>query len=291
LLSGDAIISLGPGCGSDKGGIYFQNAGLVMNVDGSGVFSNTCLILHQNLDPDLITVDGGFKIVGDIIGSEPVELVNQTTTGVTPLPKGYPNPPNPKDDCEELKKDGDKNGKINKDTTLSEGYYPGGIKISGDKTVITLSEGLYCVGTEFDLSSGTIQGSGVTIYMYDNTSMKMNGGTFKLVAPTNDSKLANPYLGLLFYIDGKNESITWNGSDDTFVSGLFYAPERNISYSGNSDNTNGKCPDLGGLDCNDITYPTQFVGNQFTFAGSSTVNIDNTGKNKSALINNLFLKD
>jgi len=287
--SGDTIISLSDKCNShgnqnnNDGGVIFNNANLILNITNGSVFSNSCLNLHKNATE--VNVDGGFKIVKHVIGSWPQNLMDQIITGQSPWIDNYPNFTSPKDMCAEFENNGDYL-KDDSDNVLSEGYYPAGIKVTAGKD-LTLNKGLYCVGSEFTVNNGSVTGTDVTIYLYDQTKYKLTGGTIKLVAPT---KSTDPYYGLLFYLEGDTDTI-WNGNNNTFINGRFYAPSRNIQFSGNSDNINGTCPGIDGFDCLTIKFPTQIIGNQIVFKGSATINIDNSGRELSSLQNNLFLKD
>ncbi len=293
-LTGDAIISLSKDCNTNSnqnkndGGIIFNNSNLVLNIDGGGVFSSSCINLTNLSNPELIDVEGGFKYTKNILKEDkwPQSLLNQFNKVNHPWNDGHLKKKSPKEECEELKAADASEHKTDSGDTLVGGYYPGGIKVNGGKN-LTLTNGLYCVDSEFDVQNGLVTGANVTIYLFDSTTVNINGGTIQLVATTD---LTSLYYGILFYMDGA-ASTDWNGSNSSHISGVVYAPKRNIVYSGNSDNTLGTCPAITGLDCSTINFPTQIIGNQIVFKGSSTVNVDNTGKSFSTLQNNLFLKD
>lgn len=289
VLNSDAIISLSLDCTDNgkSGGLLLHNNGLDITVINGGAFSNSCLSV-KNQSSSSIDIDGKINIVGEITGTHPNQpiIVDNTNKNQTPLPVDFPNPPNPKDACAKLGNIYTSKVQINKDTTLSEGYYKDGIKITGGP--VHFEEGLYCVDGEFDINGGPVTGGNVTFYLSNGTTIKNNGNaSIKLVAPT---KTDNPFYGLLFYVEGTG-GLVWNGSSDSHYNGLVYAPKRNIDFSGNSNNSSGTCPEITGLDCSTITYPTQIVGYQITFAGSSTINITNPKDGAKTLQNNLYLKN
>jgi len=289
-LNGDAIISLSLDCADDgkDGGLLLHNNNLDITIKNGGAFSNSCLSA-KNQSGSSIDIDRGFNIVGEITGTHPNQpiIVNNTNKNQTPLPIDFPNPPNPKDACEELENVFTSKVQINKDTTLSEGYYKGGIKIT--QGTVRFQEGLYCIDEEFDINGGPVTGGNVTFYLSNGTTIKNNGSaTIKLVAPTD---IDNPFFGLLFYADGTG-GLVWNGSNDSHYNGLVYAPKRIIDFSGNSNNKSGTCPDLPDLPniCDGIIYPTQIVGYEITFAGSSVINITNPKDAASKLESELYLQ-
>jgi len=259
----------------------------VLNIDGGGVYSSSCINLTNLSNPDLIDVEGGFKYTKNILKEDkwPQSLLNQFIKVNNPWNDGHLKKKSPKEECEQLKAADASDHKNDSGDTLVEGYYPGGIKVNGGKD-LTLTNGLYCVDTEFDVQNGLVKGANVTIYLFDSTTVNINGGTIQLVATTD---ITSPYYGILFYMDG-DVNTDWNGSNSSHISGIVYAPKRNIVYSGNSDNTLGTCPAITGLDCSTIKFPTQIIGNQIVFKGSSTVNVNNTGKSISTLQNNLYLQ-
>jgi len=294
FLTGDAIISLSKVCNSNSnqnknnGGIIFNNSNLVLNIDGGGVYSSSCINLTNLSNPELIDVEGGFKYTNNIINEDKwsQSLLNQFTKVNNPWNDSHLKKKSPKEECEQLKAANASEHKDDSSDTLVGGYYPDGIKVNGGKN-LNLTEGLYCVDKEFDVQNGSVKGANVTIYLFESTTVNINGGTIQLVATTDKSKL---YYGILFYMDGAVNT-DWNGSNSSHISGVVYAPKRNIVYSGNSDNTLGTCPAITGLNCSTIEFPTQIIGNQIVFKGNSTVNVNNSGKSFSTLQNNLFLKD
>lgn len=297
VLSGDALVSLSKNCNNNgnqnnnEGGVIFNNALLVLKIQGSGVYSNSCINLHKN--PAIIEVDGGFNYVKNIIDENKwtEDLLEQFNKVNNYWNDDYLKMKSPKEECDALKAADESEHKYDDTNTLEPGYYPDGMHLSGKNN---LEEGLYCIENQFKVNNGELTGTDVTIYLYETAVFDLNGGTVKLVAETDP---AEKYFGILFYIDGveldndpKIKTI-WNGSNNMYMNGIFYAPFRNVRFSGNSDNVNGSCPGIDGFDCKKVTFPTQIIGNQIVLKGSSTININNSGKSISTLQNNLFLKD
>ena len=294
LLNGDAIIALSNNCNnngnqnSNIGGVLLNSNNLDITVINAGIFSNSCLYV-KNQNSSTFNESLKFNIFGNITGTHPnQEVITSKVEFVTSrLPENFPNPTKP--NCEGLN--------AGTTTTGSEGgqpvtyYWPGlynsGISIQNGK--IIFKPGLYCLNSDLDFTGGDVSGGNVTFFLSNNSTIKNTGNSnIKLVAPTSPS---DPNYGLLFYIDG-NGSITWNGTNSSHYNGLVYAPKRNIQISGNSNNTSGTCPVIDGLPniCDGINYPTQIIGYQVVFTGSSTINITNPEESSSALLNNLYLQ-
>jgi hypothetical protein len=291
-MNGDAIIALSTQCNTNGnqnkniGGLLLNSNGLDITVVNGGAFSNSCLYVKNQSNSSLSVT---FNIVGDIVGTDPDQsiITNNTNKNQTPLPTNFPNPPKP--DCSTADEGETTTETIGSDTVTYywPGYYDSGIKISNGSVIF--KPGLYCIDGEFNFSGGDVSGGNVTFYLSDSASIKNNGNSdLKFVAPTNPT---NPYFGLLFYIDGGGD-ITWNGTNDSHYNGLVYAPKRNFQISGNSNNQSGTCPQIPELPniCNGIKYPTQMIGYQFVFTGSSTINITNPKDSLYSISSELFLQ-
>ena len=126
-----------------------------------------------------------------------------------------------------------------------------GLTINGSGRV-TLNAGTYVINGAMILNgSGTVQGTGVTLYFPSGASYVDNGSeTLTLSAPTSGT-----YDGILFYQDRSNTStLTFNGSGTSTIKGIFYVPAANVIMNGSST----------------ATLYTSFVVSSLTFNGSGT---------------------
>jgi hypothetical protein len=76
-------------------------------------------------------------------------------------------------------------------TTLSPGYYSGGINFNSPNSgtyTVTLSPGVYYIDGGININSGvTVTGTGVTIYLASGSFNVNSGATLKLTAPSTGS--------------------------------------------------------------------------------------------------------
>lgn len=118
------------------------------------------------------------------------------------------------------------------DATFSPGNYSD-LDINGSGTV-TLEPGVYVVdgGNISFNGSGSVIGSGVTIYMKNGSRITINGSQdISLSAPTS-----GPTAGILFWSDKDTGGDgTFNGSADAGVVGAFYFPGASITINGSHD--------------------------------------------------------
>jgi len=120
----------------------------------------------------------------------------------------------------------------NSDATFSPGTYSE-IKVNSNGTV-TFEPGVYVVdggGVSFN-GSGTIQGSGITIYMKNGADMTINGSqTLSLSAPTSGTT-----AGILFWSDeATGGDGRFNGSASADMIGAFYFPGASITINGSHE--------------------------------------------------------
>ncbi len=282
--SGDAIISLGPGCDGDNGGIILAGNPTELTIENSGAFSNSCLKIGSNLNKT-ITVDGGFKIHGDVDGKKQHYgiIADKIYKGYSTLSLTYPDPPIP--DCSGLTT---YTNTSPTGSTIPAGHYTNGFSIHNG--TYQFEPGLYCIDNSIHFNGGTITGVDVTFYFSEGSSAHFNGNAdVKFFAPRETT---HPYFGLLFYFEGSG-SVLWNGGVSDQYNGLVYGPNRLFDIKGNAKNSGGSCPAIPGytINCEDIKYPTQFVAYQVTLQASSRTNMINPSEGINTLQNNLFLKD
>jgi hypothetical protein len=147
------------------------------------------------------------------------------------------------------------NGNGNNGITLQPGSYSSGMNLSG---TVTLQPGTYYVsGGDFRVNANaTVSGSGVTIFLASGSHVTMNGNSNVVMsAPTSGT-----YSGILFFGDRNGTgSNTFNGDNNSHLTGDLYFPTQAVSYLGNYSGTNG---------C------TQIVADTVTWTGSSTIGVN-----------------
>jgi hypothetical protein len=135
-------------------------------------------------------------------------------------------------------------------STLDAGHYCG----LDLKNAVTLNSGVYIIdgGSLTVNANAAVTGSGVTFYLVNGASVKINGNSdMQLSAPTSGT-----YSGMLFINDRSNTNgITINGDSASTVTGVIYSPDAPVSYIGNFSGVNG---------C------TQIVGLTVSFSGNTT---------------------
>ncbi len=127
-----------------------------------------------------------------------------------------------------------------------------GLTINGTPNV-TLSPGLYIIDGAVVLNgSGSITGTGVTLYFPSGGSYTDNGSeTLNLTAPTSGT-----YDGILFYQDRSNkQQVIFNGSSNSSINGIFYAPSASVTINGSGS----------------TTWYTSLIFGSLTFNGSGTI--------------------
>lgn len=154
-----------------------------------------------------------------------------------------------------------------------------GINVKGD---VTFMPGLYIIeGGDFTVNGGDtssssaagILGEGVTFYLTDTASLKLNGNvTLDLSAPTS-----GPYSGILFFGARDAGAVTHvvNGNADSILQGAVYAPASGIEFKGNSTTSEG---------C------IQVVANLVTMTGNSTLGSDCDAAGTRAILANEAIK-
>ncbi|MEP9390593.1 TadE/TadG family type IV pilus assembly protein [Mesorhizobium sp. KR9-304] len=151
---------------------------------------------------------------------------------------------------------GCKNVTGGKTKTLSPGTYCNQ-KLSGD---ITLEPGSYILrGGSVDLNgNGVLKGAGVTVFLMEDAQFSINGNeVVQLTPPTS-----GPYAGIVIYQEKSNtNTVSINGTSDSYVSGFIYAPGAHVFYAGNSvSTTQSRC--------------LRIVGNTVEMTGNSDLESD-----------------
>jgi hypothetical protein len=105
-----------------------------------------------------------------------------------------------------------------------------GLSMTGSGS-LTMQPGTYIInGAMSQTGSGSISGSGVTIYLAPpNGSLSLTGsGALNITAPTSGT-----YNGILFFEDPSDTNgMTVTGSGSSSLQGIFYAPSASLSFTG-----------------------------------------------------------
>ena len=99
---------------------------------------------------------------------------------------------------------------------------------------ITLETGTYILrGVDIQLGgNGSLVGHGVTLFLTQGSKLTINGNQeIELTAPTE-----GPYAGItIFQENGDSSAVKLNGTAGTKITGFIYAPDAEVTFSGNSD--------------------------------------------------------
>lgn len=215
---GNAIVSLNPApcVGHQNGGIYYGSGNV--DVNGGGVWTNGCLT--GNGHPYVVVDDGGIYYGGEF---DPGNVIWDPYPPDDPI--DYQIPPAMYDigevDCPLDRDDWYTNNEIDRDGN-------------------PLDPGLYCMEDDFVVNAhDTIIGNGVTFVFYGDVTI--NGrATLQLSAPAATPDPAPAIPGVLIYAPRfptdavcPNQTITINGTADSYFIGLILAPCADISLIGN----------------------------------------------------------
>jgi hypothetical protein len=147
---------------------------------------------------------------------------------------------------------------ITSNTTLSPGYYAGGVSISGNANV-TMLPGVYLFGgTGFRLTSGSVSGQGVGIVILAGKMSFAGNGNVNITAPTSGDM-----SGVVVAQPASNHNaLSLAGGSNMTFRGAIYAPGATISLVGNSQ-AQGDGPQMGDI----------VVANRVSIAGTGSVRI------------------
>ena len=223
ILQGNAVISLAPTSDCEINKSFDVSGESTLDIKGGGVFVNsnnpTCALTTWGNGSIRLEEDKTISVVGGAAIKKPQLLTPYPPqTGAAPI--SYP-PPFllPKIKCNkdaELSADG---------TSMSPGDW--GDDVFPPVGVTGLQPGAYCLGGDFIVSSGALEGNGVVILV--SNGMVHLGGTIKLSAPPNGK-----YKGLLLYVPASNKHIvSLNGDGSSSYKGTILAPGSQIRLKGN----------------------------------------------------------
>jgi hypothetical protein len=249
-VHGNAIVSLNPApcVGHQNGGVYYGSGNVEVN--GGGIWTNGCLT--GNGHPYVIVDDGGIYYGGEF---DPGNVIWDPYPPDDPI--NYQIPPAMYDV-----------GEVN-----CTGRWVDNNDIPRDGT--PLDPGLYCMNEAFVVNAhDTIIGNGVTFVFYEDVTF--NGrATIQLSAPHSDPDPAPAIAGVLFYAPRDpinatcpNQTLTINGTADSYFIGLILAPCSDISLIGNGSSD---------------TYMGQIVGWNVLIGGNADTSVTYQSENPEGL--------
>lgn len=265
LAFGNAIVSMGSGCGKNDGtggGIEYDGGGNgFTRVTGGGIYSNTCLTGNGGIDLqtqcDTILYPGCTE-------RPPITYVTEypkENSGIQPkpqkgtaaLPLDNVTPP----DC-------------NDPDAIK---HTSNIKLNNSGDSLHLAPGLHCFYAGIKATGGSLTGTDVTIVMVGG-DFDVTGGVYVNLSAPNGDDVDNdgdgiidessedlPALrGMLIYVaPGTESNITMSGGSTSEYTGTVFAPSSNIDVGGNSDTLK--------------TVRTQLIGKYVKLHGNVTVDI------------------
>jgi hypothetical protein len=251
ILQGNAIISLAPTSNCEDKKSFDVSGESTLAITGGGIFVNssnpTCALSQWGSGSiRLRDKDQQIFVVGGVSIRKPQLLTPYPPqTGATPI--SYP-PPFifPKVSC-------------NRDAVISD---DGKSMTAGDWAddfpppgVVSLSKGVYCLGGDFILNDGILEGNGVVFLLAKGQLHFGGSASIRLSAPTSGN-----YQGLLIFapIDNRN-IIALNGNSDSGFTGTVLAPGAQVRLKGNKSA---------------FGFHTQIVGYTIMSDGNSNIIID-----------------
>ncbi len=297
---GFSLYTTGDDCATKDCGIYISSSkGTLKITGGDGAYSKTCFYLDNEKTAEELLVDGNINVTCTSLSDKSwssewlLEQINFSTKEI-PVPEPVKSP---KDECDNIATV--KNWKS--DSIVSPGKYD---EIKINNSTVNFQDGLYCVVGDIVINNGIIRGGqptceydekgepkngcveeltqGVTFYQPEkNKSGQYNvasitGGNVKLSAPLNQNA---KYYGLLFHFDGEtppNKNLNLVGNAETYLSGMFYAPDRWLNVSG-TDNVG-------------TTLAVTFIVKYITISGGGTVEIVYDGQAAARIPSKMYLQ-
>jgi hypothetical protein len=253
LVFGHAIVSLDDACHTKDGGIVFDGDSEV-DIHGGGVFSNSCIEASGKINVDVKPTGAGIDYFGTITYNGHPVLSPDPEKAPAKMPIQEINPPSCSSDDPVASSGGG---------TINPGNYS---KIKLTNGSLTLKPGLYCLTGDMDIQGGTVNGSGVTIYLKKDgtkdTNVQINGGAeVHLNAPTDGTAVNGAKVGILFFMaTGNAGNMTLLGNSASSFAGAVYGRDANI--------------DVGGTSGVNPTYNTQLVGKYVKVHGNSKIDIN-----------------
>lgn len=197
-----------------------------------------CSVMSNSLADDAVTIQGTGKLETSCVYSAggisttasglKLDDCKSTQVGVSPVGDPYADVPEPTASATCQGTSG---------ATLNPGTYCSGLSLKG---TVSLNPGVYVIkGGDFTVNANAlVTGSGVTIYIKGSGRVSMNGNsTTQLSAPTDGD-----YSGVLFMGDRTDKGSTknsFNGTNDSTLTGALYFANQPLVFNGNFSGLNG----------------------------------------------------
>jgi Flp pilus assembly protein TadG len=210
--------------------VALGSAGLTFQSNGGGITASCGLMVDSdattafqangaNVTASQISVNGGDQINGGTVSPTPI-----TGAPALPDPLSYLTPPS-SSGCTYSSTYSTSSGSA----TLSAGTYCGGIQLNGGS--LSLNPGTYILdGIGLQMNSGSISGTGVTLYIAQGQAQFNGANSVDLVAPTSGT-----YAGILFYQSSTDASTAQiNGGANAAFQGALYFPDAAVQLNGSN---------------------------------------------------------
>jgi len=231
----NAFYIMGPGMHT----VFINSSSTTLSLSGGGFYVNST-------DPAAFQVVSGFINV-----SSPGTITEAGTSacgGCSPSPVTVPAIPDPFANIPVPSLAGPKIADVSLSTgslTINPGYYDS-ILVSGG--TLTMNPGVYVFSNTFQITGGTVNGSGVMLYFacggpslpatcngagQNGASLNLSGGTYVIKAATTGA-----YQGLLIFYDRNNTSalgVSMSSVDD--LTGSVYALRSVLTLTGSTNAT------------------------------------------------------
>ena len=262
-LGSTAMAELGPqpcilALGGSGAGVS-ASGNVVMSLNGCSAYSDGPITMKGNVTINAAALDavGGIAIGSNVSGSGTNPSVQ--TAGAATLADPYANDLAVQDALSQAACTPTRAPAVSGGTVI---LYPntcyGAISISGSQTLSFAAPGLYTVNGSITVAGNTgtaVSGGGITIVSTGAVSItgNFNSGAVSLTAPTVDTAQNGAIPGILFATSSPQADTVGGGTPVPFT-GLFYAPNASLSFSGT--------PASGGAGCAKIIAKSvSIVGN------------------------------
>jgi hypothetical protein len=227
LVFGNAIVALRQDCpNQNTGGIHFDGNSQV-NITGGGLFSNACIVAGGTVDVNVIPPDTENICLGEGC------YTDNGSAQVDPEPiVGYPgmppyaytvSPPN----CNDVPFRGQHIG----GGDIEFGRYT---EIRLNNGTLNMGPGLYCITQDdFTVTGGTLNGSGVTIYLENGGYTSNGNASINLSACMAEPCQNFAMHKVLFYVaDGNTGPLSLLGGAGSDYTGLVYGVNAMVEIGG-----------------------------------------------------------
>ena len=224
----------------DGGSIYTQNGlpkyGGIIDMGGGEVYTNgTIAIGPQGYFTNTSRLYSAANITSQGLLDEHVDwAVPEANRFPVIIPDHRPNDaPLPKPDCTGLPYYGAFASSSDPEV-INPGIYDSIKHTSG---TLIMNPGLYCIGGDLSFNGGTVEAYETLIYINDNATVTINGGTNLKQTAASSLFDASGYewIGMAFYFDYDYDiDVTINGGAGASYSGTIYGPTAECTWTGSA---------------------------------------------------------